>query len=90
MLGFFAKKGILQKKIKSYASIICSINAIRKDRKIIQEKRKITDEEILKNFCCNMYIPPESEESEHMKNFNTILIRLAKLSGFYQKVRIVE
>jgi len=90
MLGFFAKKGILQKKIRSYASIICSINAIRKDRKIIQEKRKITDEEILKNFCCNMYIPPESEESEHMKSFNTILIKLAKLSGFYQKVRIVE
>jgi len=44
----------------------------------------------MKNFCCNMYIPPESEESEHMRNFNKVLINLAKLTGFYQKVRIVE
>jgi len=90
MLGFFAKKGILMKKIWSYGSIIKSINQIRKDRKIIQRKRKISDEEIMKNFCCNMYIPPESEESEHMRNFNKVLINLAKLTGFYQKVRIVE
>ena len=90
MLGFFAKKGILMKKIWSYGSIIKSINQIRKDRKIIQRKRKISDEEIMKNFCCNMYIPPESEESEHMRNFNKVLINLEKLTGFYQKVRIVE
>ena len=52
--------------------------------------RKISDEQIMKNFCCNMYIPPESEEEEHMKSFNNILIKLAKVSGFYKKVRIVE
>ena len=90
MLGFFAKKGILLKKIRSYGSIIRSINMIRKERKIIQEKRVISDDEVLKNFCCDMYIPPESEESEHMKSFNRILIRLAKLSGFYQKVKTLE
>ena len=38
MLGFFAKKGILTKKIWSYGSIIRSINQIRKDRKQIQRK----------------------------------------------------
>ncbi len=90
MLGFFAKKGILLKKIRSYGSIIRSINMIRKERKIIQEKRIISDDEVLRNFCCNMYIPPESEESEHMKSFNMILIKLAKLSGFYRKVRTLE
>ena len=90
MLGFFAKKGILRKKIWSYGSIMRSINQIIKDRKEIQKKRKIPDEEIMENFCSNMYIPPESEESEHMKSFNKILVNLSKLSGFYQKVKIVE
>ncbi len=90
MLGFFAKKGILKKKISSYGSIIKSVNQIRKDRKKIQSRRKVSDSEIIKNFCCNMYIPPESEESEHMKNFNKILINLVKLTGYYRKVKVVE
>ncbi len=59
-------------------------------RKIIQNKRKISDGEIMKNFCCNMYIPPESEEAAHMKSFNRILINLAKLTGYFQKVRFIE
>ena len=78
------------KKLSSYGSIIRSLKKIRKDRKKIQEMRKISDEEIMENFCCNMYIPPESEEEGHMENFNKILIKLAKVSGFYNKVRIVE
>ena len=90
MLGFFAKKGILGKKISSYGSIIKSYNEIVANRKNIQKMRKLSDDEILKNFCCNIYIPPESEEGQHMRNFNRILIKLAKISGFYKKVRIVE
>ncbi len=90
MLGFFAKKGLLMKKLWSYGSIIRSLNHIRKYRKIIQNKRKISDGEIMKNFCCNMYIPPESEEAAHMKSFNRILINLAKLTGYFQKVRFIE
>ena len=78
------------KKLSSYRSIIRSWEKIRKDRKKIQKMRKISDDEIMKNFCCNMYIPPESGESEYLKNFDRILISLTKLSGFYQKVRIVE
>ena len=65
-------------------------NQIRKDRKQIQRIKKVSDNEVMKNFCCNMYIPPESGESEYLKNFDRILISLTKLSGFYQKVRIVE
>ena len=90
MIGFFAKKGILKKKISSYGSIIKSFNQIRKDRKHIQRIKKVSDKEVMKNFCCNMYIPPESGESEYLKNFDRVLICLTKLSGFYQKVRIVE
>ena len=52
--------------------------------------RKISDEEIMENFCCNIYIPPESEEQEHMENFNKVLMKLAKMSGFNKKLRIVE
>ena len=90
MIGFFAKKKILLKKLRSYGSIIKSTNQIRKDRKIVQSLRKISDDEIMKNFCCNMYIPPESDEAGHMKRFNRILIKLSKINGFYERVRIVE
>ena len=90
MLGFFARKGILMKKISSYGSIIKSFNHIMRDRKEIQKKRKISDDQIMKSFCCNMYIPPESDESNHMKSFNRILINLAKMTGFYGKVRIID
>ena len=90
MIGFFAKKGILRKKIWSYGSIIRSWNQISKDRKKIQSMRILSDDEILKQFCCNIYIPPESEEENHMKNFNKILIKLAKASGYYKKVKIIE
>ena len=87
---FFAKKGILKKKIWSYGSIIRSINQIRRDRKQIQRTRRVSDDEIMKNFSCNMYIPPESGESEHLKNFNKVLISLTKLTGYYERVKIIE
>jgi len=69
MLAFFAKKGMFLKKIQSYGSIIKLYKTIIKDRKNIQKNRKISDEEIIKSFCCNVYIPPESEEADRMKNF---------------------
>jgi len=90
MMMFFAKKGILKKKIWSYGSIIRSINQIRRDRKQIQRTRRVSDDEIMKNFSCNMYIPPESGESEHLKNFNKVLIGLTKLTGYYERVKIIE
>ena len=78
------------KKISSYGSIIKLYNQMRIDREKIQSTRKISDEEIMKNFCCNMHIPPESKEEKHLENFNKILIKLTKISGFYTKVRIME
>tara|TARA_Y100000590_G_scaffold86224_1_gene96602 strand:+ start:12712 stop:13764 length:1053 start_codon:yes stop_codon:yes gene_type:complete len=90
MLGFYLKKGILKEKLSSYLSIIKTFNHIRKERKKIQKIRKIHDKEIMKNFCSNMYIPPESEVSQHNNNFNKILINLAKLTGYYNQVRFIE
>jgi len=90
MLAFFIKKGMLLKKIQSYGNIIKLSKTTIKDRKNIQKNRKISDKEIIRSFCCNVYIPPESEEADHMQNFNNLLITLSKLSGFYKKLRIVE
>jgi len=90
MMGFYFKKGILKEKISTYGSIMRSFNRIRKDRKKIQKTRRVSDQEIMKNFCCNVQIPPEANETDYTKNFNRILINLAKLTGFYQKVRIIE
>ena len=90
MLAFFAKKGMFLKKIQSYGNIIKLGKTIMKDRKNIQKNRKISDKEIFKSFCSNVYIPPESEEADRMQNFNNLLITLSKLSGFYKKLRIIE
>ena len=90
MLGFFLKKRILIKKLKSYVSIIKLSSHIRKNRKLVKKLRKISDEDILSAFCCNIEIPKESEEAKHMIKFNKLLISLSKISGYYNKVRIIE
>ena len=90
LLGFFIKKGLFKEKIHSYASILMSLNHIRKNRKIIQAKRKVDDVELINAFYSNMYIPPESQESQHTENFNRILVNLSKICGFYKKLKYLE
>ena len=90
LLGFFIKKGLFKEKIHSYASILMSLNHIRKNRKIIQAKRKVDDVELINAFYSNMYIPPESQESQHTENFNRILVNLSKMCGFYKKLKYLE
>jgi len=90
LLGFFIKKGLFKEKIHSYASILMSLNHIIKNRRIIQTKRKIKDEDLINAFYSNMYIPPESQESQHTENFNRILVKLSKLCGLYKKLKYLE
>ena len=90
MLGFFAKKRMLIKKFKSYGSIIKLYNHIKKNRKLIKKLRRVSDDEILSAFCCNIEIPKESSQSGYMTKFNKLLISLSKFSGYYDKVKTVE
>jgi len=90
LLGFFTKKGLLKEKLLGYAGILNSLNHIIKSRKVIQSNRKISDDEIIKAFYSNIYIPPESEESQHTGSFNKILIGLSKLCGLYEKLKFLK
>jgi len=76
MLGFFATKGLLLKKFKSYYSILGLIGHIMKQRKIISKKRKISDNEIIRSFCGTVKIPLEANNSKLNTIFEKILSSL--------------
>jgi len=90
LLGFFIKKGLLKEKILGYAGVLMSLNHIIKSRKVIQSTRKISDEKIFTAFYSNIYIPPESKESQHTESFNKILISLSKLCGLHKKLKFLK
>jgi len=87
MLGFFATKGLLLKKFKSYYSILGLIGHIMKQRKIISKKRKISDNEIIRSFCGTVKIPLEANNSKLNTIFEKILSSLCTLSGYDKIVR---
>ena len=87
MLGFFATKGLLLKKLKSYGSILRLFGHIMKQRKIIHNKRKTNDIEIMRSFCGTIKIPPEANDSKLNKKFEKLLNSLCKFSGDDKIVR---
>ena len=87
MLGFFATKGLLLKKIKSYASILGLFGHIIRQRKIIHNKRKIDDIEIMRAFCGTIKIPSEANDSKLNTKFEKLLSSLCKFSGYDKIVR---
>ena len=90
LLGFFLKKGLFKEKLHGYFSILNSLNHIIKNRNTIQSRRKIKDSDLLTEFYSNIYIPPESQESQHTEKFSRILTRLSKLCGFYNSLKRLE
>jgi hypothetical protein len=87
MLGFFATKGLSLKKIKSYASILGLFGHIIRQRKIIHNKRKIDDIEIMRAFCGTIKIPSEANDSKLNTKFEKLLSSLCKFSGYDKIVR---
>lgn len=87
MLGFFASKKLLKKKIQSYISIIKLRKHIKEQRKVISRKRRLSDSEIMNSFCGSIKIPPEADESNMNEKFNKILKTLCKLNRLENIVR---
>ena len=87
MLGFFATKGLLLKKLKSYGSILHLSGHIIKQRKIINKKRKLDDNEIIHSFCGTIKIPPEANDSKLNEKFEKLLSSLCRLCGYDKIVR---
>ena len=87
MLVFFTSKGLLIKKLQSYGSILRLSDHIRKQRSIIHQNRKISDEKIMSSFCGTLKIPPEANDSNLNQKFDKLLLILCRLTGYHNIVR---
>ena len=74
-------------KLKSYVSILGLFGHIIRQRKIIHNKRKISDIEIMRSFCGTIKIPPEANDSKLNNKFEKLLSTLCKFSGYDEIVR---
>ena len=84
LLGFFMKKGMLIKKLKSYGGIIKFLNHIKKRRKENKRLKNVNDNEIFKSFCCTIETPLEVSETEGIEKFNKLLKFLGNFVGYYK------
>jgi hypothetical protein len=84
LLGFFVKKGMLIKKLKSYGGVIKFLNHIKKRRRKIKKIKNIEDNEIFKSFCCTIETPLEVSETEGIEKFNKLLKILGNYTGYYK------
>jgi len=87
MLSFFISKRLFLKKLKSYGSIIKLGSHIRKQRRIINQNRKINDDEIIRSFCGTLIIPSEANDSKLNEKFTKLLLFLCKSTGYNKIVR---
>ena len=60
---------------------------IIRQRKIIHNKRKIDDIEIMRAFCGTIKIPSEANDSKLNIKFEKLLSSLCKFSGYDKIVR---
>lgn len=89
LLVFFAKKKLLLKKLRSYGGIIRMSNHIKKRQSSIKNLRTLSDEQIIRSFCCTIETPLEVSDSKNINQFNKLLKFLCRLSGFYHKTRLM-
>ena len=80
LLVFFAKKRILQKKLKSYIGIMKLIIHIQKRRKLIKKSRIINDRDIFQFFSPTIEAPVEVSDNSSIENFNKLLRLLCRIS----------
>jgi len=76
---FYLKKRMLNEKLKSYFDIIKNREKIRKKYLEIQKNRIVDDEEIIKNFSNEIYVPSQVTNKESNKLFNNFIGNLSRL-----------
>ncbi len=87
---FFAKKGMLGAKIRSYIELIRLAGYIRSRKKMISRIKKVPDDEIMNSFCYNIQLPDDVSDNKTVEQVNKLLQVLCKLSGFYGQVKFVK
>ena len=75
------------KKLQSYGSVLKLGSHIRKEHAMIEQKRKISDNEIMTSFCGIVRVPPEANDSNQNKRFEKLLRFLCDMTGYNKIVR---
>ena len=76
-LLFLSTKGMAFMKIKSSFSVMRILSKILERRKLIQQKRLVNDNEIIKNFVDYVELPSMMEDEN--SSFNSILVKLSRI-----------
>ncbi|MCH2542597.1 MAG: glycosyltransferase family 2 protein [Alphaproteobacteria bacterium] len=77
---YYLKKGVILSKFKATLNILKNFNQINSRYKKIQNKRLISDSELIKNFDDNIIIPKmmDSKNNDSLGNFIKILSQFAR------------
>ena len=75
---FYVSKGLLFEKIKASFNIIKNRKIINERYNQIQQKRKVTDKEIIQNFSDNIIVPIELSKSAQKSLFLNFIKNLSR------------
>ena len=79
MLVFYVSKGFIKMKFDAYVDILKNRSHIQKKYLEIQNKKIISDSEIIKNMPDEMFIPDQLSNTLSAKIFNKIISNLSKI-----------
>lgn len=79
MLMFYISKGFLKMKLKAYADIIKNLNHIQKKYHELENKKLISDSELVKTFPDEIFIPVEISNNTTSRIFNKTILNLSRI-----------
>lgn len=77
---FYWKKGLLKFKIKATLNILKNLGHIATRYRQIQNERKISDKEIIKNFSNDLAVPKEVADKKSNQLFNNFIRDLSRMT----------
>lgn len=78
MIIFYGVKGFGKMKLKAYADILKNMNHINEKYNELNQKRIVSDKEILKNYSNEIFIPNDISSDFNNKIFNKIIAFLSQ------------
>jgi len=79
MIIFYISKGFLKMKLKAYANILKNLNHIQKKYHEIENKKVVSDSELIKKMPDEIFIPIELSNNITTKIFNKIILNVSKI-----------
>ena len=76
--AFYFSKGFLGAKIKAEIEIRKNKNIIKKKYDELERIKEISDEELIKNFPDEIFVPTNVSQESLNQTFNSILTKLSK------------